>query len=56
MQSAEGYSGGFDGGQDSQKHSTVVTALINPFLIVKELRVSIYVTYSIQMSLEMIQF
>lgn len=56
MQSAEGYSGGFDRGQDLQKHTAVITTLINPFLIVKELRVSIYVTYSIQMSLEMIQF
>lgn len=54
MQSAEGYSGVFDQGQDSQKHAAVVTTLINAFLIVKELRVSIYVTYSIQTPLEMI--
>lgn len=35
MQSAEGYSGVFDQGQDSQKHAAVVTTLINAFLIVK---------------------
>lgn len=33
MQSAEGHSGGFDQGQDSQKHAAVVTTLINAFLI-----------------------